>query len=63
MVARRKENVLGKEDKLDRNILDYESELGQGAAPEMEEIVTLEPQFLRLVAGGDVGSGLIKIPK
>ena len=64
VVARPKcKSAARKEDKLDPDILEYENESRQGIALEVEEILPLDVECLGLVAGGDVGSGLIKIPK
>ena len=52
-----------KEDKLNPDIFEYEILSTQETAPETQEIVPLASEFLVLVAGGDIGSGLIKIPK
>ncbi len=56
-------NLSREEDKLDPDIFEHENESRQETATEMEELVLLEPEFLGLVAGGDIGSGLIKMPK
>jgi len=48
---------------LNPDIFEYEILSMQGTAAETQEIVPLEPEFFALVAGGDIGSGVIKIPK
>ena len=45
------------------NIFEDDDPPTQESEVDKEAIVPLEAELLKLVAGGDVGSGLIKIPK
>lgn len=51
------------EGKLDWNILKPNDVPAQADAPADDEIVLLEPELYAVVSGGDIGSGVIRIPK